>query len=76
MSAQSGAWAWYGAIMVLPKDSSPLWAQLAVHGYADRTKARNAWPLPAGTAPILAWFEVSDVPESIEAFFGANAASQ
>jgi hypothetical protein len=43
--------------MVLAKNGSPLWAQLAVHGKTGVTTLTKAWPLPEGTAPVLAWFE-------------------
>jgi hypothetical protein len=70
VTAESGPWAWYAAIMVLPMNGSPLWAQLAVHGRSGVVIRTKAWPLPEGTAPVLAWFEGSDVNESPEAFFG------
>ncbi len=72
---QNGFWAWYAAVMVLPQNGSPVWAQLAVHGYADAATAIKAWALPAGTTPVLAWFEESEVPPSIEAFFGPSTPS-
>ena len=65
----SGPWAWYAAIMVLPKNGAPLWAQLAVHGKTGVITAARAWPLPLGTRPVLAWFEDDNVPASPDAFF-------
>ena len=55
-----GNWAWYAAIMVLPKNGLPLWAQVAVHGKNIGAVAMTkAWALPPGTAPVVAWFETS-----------------
>jgi hypothetical protein len=70
VTTESGPWAWYAAIMVLPMNGSPLWAQLAVHGRSGVVIRTKAWPLPQGTAPVLAWFEGDDVPLSPEVFFG------
>jgi hypothetical protein len=66
----SGPWAWYAAIVVLPKNGAPLWAQLAAHGKTGVLTVARAWPLPPGTRPVLAWFEGNDVPPSPEAFLG------
>jgi hypothetical protein len=67
--AESGPWAWYGAIMVLPKNGAPLWAQLIVFGESGASTTFRAWPLSPGTPPVLAWFEGGDVPATPEALF-------
>jgi hypothetical protein len=66
-------WAWYGAIVIVPKDGLPLWAQLAVHGAGASTSITKGWQLPRGTVPIVAWFEGADTPPNLEATFGSSA---
>jgi hypothetical protein len=68
-------WAWYGAAMVLPQNSAPLWAQLAVHGNNNVQLDAKAWALPPGASPVVAWFQGNNVPPSIAAFFGIGAPS-
>jgi hypothetical protein len=66
---ESGPWAWYAAIMVLPKNAAPMWAQLIVFGEGGASTTFRAWSVPPGTPPVLAWFEGTDVPASPEALF-------
>jgi hypothetical protein len=68
-----GAWAWYGAVMVLPQNGSPLWAQLAVHGAGIVAHLGKAWALPPGTAPVVAWFHGDGVPRELKTTFGDAA---
>lgn len=60
---------------MVPKNSSPIWAQLAVYGAKTLVTTAMAWELPPGTAPVIAWLEGSDVPSSIESFFGPGVPS-
>jgi hypothetical protein len=57
----SGSWAWCGAVMILPKNGSPLWAQLLIQGESENVGLRKAWALPSGTPPVVAWFQGDSV---------------
>jgi hypothetical protein len=71
LSPPGKTWAWYAAIMVLPRNGSPLWAQVAVQGNnTGIATVSKAWALPPRTVPVVAWLEGDDVPASSEAFFG------
>src|SRR6185312_13097640 len=67
----SGPWAWCGALMVLPKNGSPLWAQVVVEGQKTVANLNLAWALRPGTLPIVAWFQGSTVGADLHACFGS-----
>ena len=55
--------------MVLPKNGSPLSAQAVVFGYSTKVNIKNAWALPPGTPPIVAWLQGDSVLADLRAWF-------
>jgi hypothetical protein len=64
--------AWYGAVFVVPKNGSPIWAQLAVRKETGTAEFSEGWAVNPGTRPLVAWFEGGSVP-SREAVFGNSS---
>jgi hypothetical protein len=69
-SSEASTWAWAAAIVVIPKDGTPLWAQIAAEGNGlDEKKARAfAWVPQKGTIPVVTWIS-SDSGASLKRIF-------
>jgi hypothetical protein len=48
-------WIWCGAILVVPMNGIPLWAQVGAHGRGDFESHAKGWIPEKGRPPIVAW---------------------
>jgi hypothetical protein len=69
-SEEKVRWGWAGAVLVLPKNGSPLWAQIAVEGEGHRATGTRCWVPSIGTAPVVAWLWSREASYDIAAIFG------
>jgi len=75
VSQAYGSWAWYGAVMALPVNGSPRWAQVAAQGRGVNTNITRATALPPGRTPLVAWLEGPDIPRDVDAFLATSGRS-
>jgi hypothetical protein len=71
-SEEAVQWVWAGAILVLPQQASPLWAQVAVKGIGHERPTVQAWVPPIGTAPVVLWAWDRGRPSEFAEIFGEH----
>lgn len=69
-------WAWAAAILALPKQAGPLWAQLAISSTGRNPPFCSGWMPSAGTPPVVAFKCGGDVPTGLLSIFPGGVPRQ
>lgn len=62
-------WLWAGALVVIPRDGAPLWAQIGARGHGSSALAVKVLQLPVGTPPLAGWLYGTDAAFGATTFF-------
>jgi hypothetical protein len=68
------AWAWCGAILVVPMNGGPLWAQVRAQGDAVVPFTGETWIPDKGRTPVVAWLCGNDAHRDLDEILAGDPA--